>query len=269
MELSSRHIIGWILNAVASFSSTEVKIRWQWWAVWLHQPVWINTPTTPGLPPPRMDKPSISHSAARISPPENLQILRCIFEKILSTARNVALQAFLLAFRNAIREWGRGNSVWIASSLCQPDVFIRGRRLRAWLCHRQIPRLNMSHLPSTFPIESAVSYFHFVNVKIVCCVIVLNGGQCEGVLNISPDFVSCGKLVMSTLWLKLYITCCKHCGQQYIYVLCVLQAIVVYMCCVYCGQGGVWCVCPSMSRAAADPHLSSDRSCFRPDDLHF
>ena len=75
MELSSRHIIGWILNAVASFSSTEVKIRWQWWAVWLHQPVWINTPTTPGLPPPRMDKPSISHSAARISPPENLQIL--------------------------------------------------------------------------------------------------------------------------------------------------------------------------------------------------
>ena len=25
------------------------------------------------------------------------------------------------------------------------------------------------------------------------------------------------------------------------------------MCCVYCGQGGVWCVCPSMSRAAADP----------------
>ena len=70
MELSSRHIIGWILNAVASFSSTEVKIRWQWWAVWPHQPVWINTPTTPGLPPPRMDKPSISHSAARISPPK-------------------------------------------------------------------------------------------------------------------------------------------------------------------------------------------------------
>ena len=105
----------------------------------------------------------------------------------------------------------------------------------------------------TFSIESAVSYFHFVNVKLVCCVIVLNGGQCEAVLNISPDFVSCGKLVMSTLWLKLYIICCIHCGQQYICMLCVLQAIVVYMCCVYCGQGGVWCVCPSMSRAAADP----------------
>ena len=230
MELSSRHIIGWILNAVASFSSTEVKIRWQWWAVWLHQPLWISTPTTPGLPPPRMDKPSISHSAARISPPENLQILRCIFAKILSTARNVGLQAFLLAFRNAIREWGRGNSVWIASSLCQPNVFIRGRRLRAWLCHRQIPRLNMSHLPSTFPIESAVSYFHFVNVKIVCCVIVLNGGQCEGVLNISPDFIICGKLVMVktvyymlyTLWATVCI-CCVYCRQ----LLCICVVYIV------------------------------------------
>ena len=37
------------------------------------------------------------------------------------------------------REWGHGNSVWIASSLCHPNVFIPNRRLRACLCHRQIP----------------------------------------------------------------------------------------------------------------------------------
>ena len=262
MELSSRHIIDWILNAVASFSSTEVKIRWQWWAVWLHQPGWISTPTTPGLPPPRMDKPSISHSAARISPPENLQILRCIFAKILSTARNVGLQAFLLAFRNAIREWGRGNSVWIASSLCQPNVFIRGRRLRAWLCHRQIPRLNMSHLPSTFPIESAVSYFHFVNVKIVCCVIVLNGGQCEAVLNISPDFVSCGKLVMSTLWLKLCIIYVVYIAGNSVYVVCIAGNCCVYVLCILWARGRLMCLSKHVEGSSRSPtfHLTDPAS---------
>ena len=122
----------------------------------------------------------------------------------------------------------------------------------------------MSHLPSTFSIESAVSYFHFVNVKIVCCVIVLNGGQCEGVLNISPDFVSCGKLVMSTLWLKLCIIYVVYIAGNsiYIYVVCIAGNCCVYVLCILWARGRLMCLSKHVEGSSRSPtfHLTDPAS---------
>ena len=89
-------------------------------------------------------------------------------------------------------------------------------------------------------------------------------------LNISPDFVSCGKLVMSTLWLKLYIIYVVYIAGNSVYIRCVYCRQLLCICVVYIVGKGAFDVFVQACRGQQQiPHLSSDRSCFRPDDLHF
>ena len=88
-----------------------------------------------------MDKPSISHSApVRISQPENLPNF-CRNSCLCWLCEHSYWHSGMRAW-----EWGHGNSVWIASSVCHPNVFIQTRRLCACLCHSQIPRLYLTLL---------------------------------------------------------------------------------------------------------------------------
>ena len=77
-----------------------------------------------------MDKPSISHSApVRISQPENLPNF-CRNSCLCWLCEHSYWHSGMRAW-----EWGHGNSVWIACSVCHPNVFIQTRRLCACLCH--------------------------------------------------------------------------------------------------------------------------------------